>query len=287
MNLNFSKSLQDEHFYERFYFQIEVGGMHIKKKANPLPADIQKFIDESEHGVVYFSLGGNLNPSVMPVEKQQAIIKALSKLKQRIIWKWDDLDAKVDRNKFLVKNWFPQDDILANPKVKVFVTHGGLLGGTEAIYYAKPLVTIPIFGDQKFNAARSSKTGYGVRVDYSNLTEASLTWGLNEVINNRKYSDRVKELSERFRDKPQHPVDLAKYYVEYVIRHKGAPHMQSSSTHLSFIQLNNLDVYAIIGAILFLVVFIPYFLLKKLLQKIFCGSSNSSPSKKQKKTKKN
>ena len=40
--------------------------MHIKRKTNPLPADIQKFIDESEHGAVYFSLGGNLIPSVMP-----------------------------------------------------------------------------------------------------------------------------------------------------------------------------------------------------------------------------
>lgn len=101
--------------------------MHIKKKSNPLPDDIQKFIDESEHGVVYFSLGGNLNPSVMPIEKQEAIIKSLSKLKERILWKWDDENAKVDRKKFFVQRWFPQDDILANPKVKLFVTHGGLL----------------------------------------------------------------------------------------------------------------------------------------------------------------
>lgn len=117
------------------------------------------------------------------------------------------------QDKFLIRKWFPQDDILANPKVKVFITHGGLLGGTEAIYHGVPLVTIPIFGDQKFNAARSSKAGYGVRVDYSNLTESSFTWALNEVINNKKYSAKVKELSSRFRDKPQHPVDLAKYYI--------------------------------------------------------------------------
>lgn len=71
--------------------------MHIKKKTNPLPDDIQKFIDGSPHGVVYFSLGGNLNSSAMPTEKQQAIIQSLSKLKERIIWKWDDLEAKVDK----------------------------------------------------------------------------------------------------------------------------------------------------------------------------------------------
>lgn len=243
--------------------------MHIKKRADPLPDNIQKFIDNSQHGVVYFSLGGNLNPSMMPVEKQKAVIEALSKLKENVLWKWDDLNAKVDAKKFLVQKWFPQDDILANPKVKLFITHGGLLGGTEAIYYGKPLVTIPIFGDQKLNAARSVLTGYGVRVDYSNLTESSLTWALNEVLGEEKYTKRVQELSRVFRDKPQHPVDLAKYYVEYVLRHKGAPFLQSNSTYLNFIELNNFDVYAIIAFIVLLFIYIPYFLLKSLFRSIF------------------
>lgn len=254
--------------------------MHIKKNVSPLPDDIQKFIDGSEHGVVYFSLGGNLNPSVMPIEKQEAIIKALSKLKENVLWKWDDLDAKVDKKKFFVQKWFPQDDILANPKVKLFITHGGLLGGTEAIYYGKPLVTIPIFGDQKLNAARSVLSGFGVRVDYQNLTESSLTWALQEILNQEKYTKRVQELSKVFKDKPQHPVDLAKYYVDYVIRNKGAPFMQSSSTYLNFIELNNLDVYAIFGLIIFLVIYIPYFLIKKLLRSIFGQSVNLSNQKK-------
>lgn len=263
--------------------------MHIKKNANPLPADIQAFIDEAEHGVVYFSLGGNLNPSAMPVEKQEAIIKALSKLKERVLWKWDDENAKVDQKKFLVKKWFPQDDILAHPNIRLFITHGGLLGGTEAIYYGKPLVTIPIFGDQKLNAARSVDSGYGVRVDYNNLTESSLSWGLHEVLNNKKYTEKVKELSLRFRDKPMHPVDLAKYYAEFVIRHKGAAFMQSSSTYLNFIELNNLDVCAITAIISFMCLYIPYFLLKKLLRLIFAaGSSDRELSqKKPKKIKRN
>lgn len=254
--------------------------MHIKKKINPLPGDVQKFIDESEHGVVYFSLGGNLKPSVMPVDKQQAIIRSLSKLKERVLWKWDDDDAKVDKNKFLLKKWFPQDDVLANPKVKAFITHGGLLSGTEAIYYAKPLITIPIFGDQKLNAARSVVGGYGVRVDYSNLTEASLTWGLNEISENEKYSNKIAELSTRFRDKPQHPLDSAKFYVEYVIRHKGAPFMQSSSTYLNFIQLNNLDVLAIVVFALLLICLIPVLILRIIWRFLCRSGQNQSKAEK-------
>lgn len=121
---------------------VEVAGMHIKKETKPhLPVDIKKFIDNSD-GVIYFSLGGNIKPSKMSPEKQKAIINALSKnRKEKILWKWDDENASVNKEKFLIKKWFPQEEILAHPKVKVFITHGGLLGGTEAIYNGKPLIT--------------------------------------------------------------------------------------------------------------------------------------------------
>lgn len=35
---------------------VYIGGAHIKEP-KPLPDDLQKFIDESEHGVIYFSFG--------------------------------------------------------------------------------------------------------------------------------------------------------------------------------------------------------------------------------------
>lgn len=47
---------------------IYIGGAHIKPP-KPLPADLQMFIDESEHGVIYFSLGTVVKASKMPLEK--------------------------------------------------------------------------------------------------------------------------------------------------------------------------------------------------------------------------
>lgn len=250
--------------------------MHIKKKTNPLPDDIKKFIDDSE-SVVYFSLGSNLNPSVMAKEKQQAVVEALSNVKgRRILWKWDDESIDVDKGKFLIRKWFPQDDILAHPKVKLFITHGGLLSGSESVYYGKPLLVIPIFGDQKLNAARTVSEGFGVRVDYKNLTKGSLTWAINEMLDNPKYTARVQELSKRFKDRPQHPVDLAKFFVEYVIRHKGAPFMQSSSTYLDFIQLYNIDVILTIMLFLFIAVIIPFAIIKKLFKVLLSNKQTNS-----------
>lgn len=125
-----------------------MGGIHVENVTNPLPKDIREFIESAEHGVVLFSLGSNLKPSNMNGDKQRAIIGALSRLKQKVLWKWDDESLNVDKSRFLVRKWLPQDSILAHPNVKLFVTHGGLLSTIEAIYRAKAVVGIPIFGDQ-------------------------------------------------------------------------------------------------------------------------------------------
>lgn len=47
---------------------VYIGGAHIKP-SKPLPIDLQRFLDESEHGVIYFSLGTMITASKMSAEK--------------------------------------------------------------------------------------------------------------------------------------------------------------------------------------------------------------------------
>lgn len=52
---------------------INIGGAHLTPPKR-LPNELQKFLDESEHGVVYFSLGTVLKSSQLPKEKMQAFL---------------------------------------------------------------------------------------------------------------------------------------------------------------------------------------------------------------------
>lgn len=74
--------------------------------------DIEKFINESEHGVVYFSFGSVTNASTMSAETRKAFCDVFSKLPQRVLWKWE-IDEMPDKppNVKIVK-WMPQRDIL-------------------------------------------------------------------------------------------------------------------------------------------------------------------------------
>lgn len=90
---------------------IQIGGFHVQN-SDPLPEDLQKYLDDAKEGVVYFSFGSNIQPSKLEKEKLDAIIKSLSKIKQKVLWKFDaDLPNK-PKNVRLEK-WLPQKGVLS------------------------------------------------------------------------------------------------------------------------------------------------------------------------------
>lgn len=63
--------------------------------------------------------------------------------------------------------------------------------------------------------------------------------------------EQAKLYSDRLRDQPVTPLELAKHWVKHVAKNKGAPHLKSIAVELSFWALYNLDVWALlIGGVL-------------------------------------
>lgn len=67
-----------------------------------------------------------------------------------------------------------------------------------------------------------------------------------------RYTETVKQFSKVYRDRPLGPMKMAVFWIEYVIRHKGAAHMQSAAIHQNFLQRNSLDVLAFLSGCLVL-----------------------------------
>lgn len=65
------------------------------------------------------------------------------------------------------------------------------------------------------------------------------------------------------------PMDTAVYWVEYVARHKGAPHMKTAAVDMPLYQYLLLDVLAFLGAILLLFTYISYKITTSIFRSIF------------------
>lgn len=120
----------------------------------------------------------------MSAEHQATFSRAFGRLKQKVIWKFED-DIVMPAN-VLIGSWLPQSDILAHPNMWAFITHGGLLGTTESIYHGVPVIGMPFFGDQRRNVASAVASGWGLQLDYSNVTDDSLAWIFNEILFNER-----------------------------------------------------------------------------------------------------
>ena len=83
------------------------------------------------------------------------------------------------------------------------------------------------------------------------------------------------------RDQPETPQDRAVFWAEYVIRHKGAKHLQSAARNLNFFQYYCVDVIATLVAGIsgiFVGIFVIMKTSLKYLKRLF--TSKSSKSKK-------
>lgn len=155
-------------------------------------------------------------------------------------WESDELEEKPE-NVFIEK-WLPQDDILAHKNVKLFISHCGLGSITEAKYHGVPILAIPLLGDQPENALQIKNEGWSMTIDLATLSEDSILKAIEEMLFNSTYTKNVKKLSSIIRDRPKSSQETALYWIEYVLRHKGAPHLHYPGANLNFIQKNSIDI---------------------------------------------
>lgn len=76
--------------------------------------------------------------------------------------------------------------------------------------------------------------------------------------------ENAKTASKIFKDRPISPANLVVYWTEYVIRHKGAPHLTSHAINLSWYQYFLFDLIALILVFITVMFFVSYRIFKSI-----------------------
>ncbi|XP_062406367.1 UDP-glucuronosyltransferase 2C1-like isoform X1 [Sardina pilchardus] len=238
------------------------------KPAKPLPADLEEFVQSSgEHGVIVMSLGTLFGE--LPSDTTENIAAAFAQLPQKVIWRYEGTKPSTLGNNTLLVSWMPQNDLLGHPKTKVFVAHGGTNGVQEAIYHGVPIVGLPLILDQPDNIFKMEARGTAKVVDICTLDRAVFKEALEEVLYEPSYRENMQRLSRIHHDQPMKPLDHAVFWIEFVMRHGGAPHLRTQSFRMSWIAYYSVDVMLTLLVAVLLVLLIMFLAIKKCLSVLF------------------
>ncbi|KAM9845454.1 UDP-glucuronosyltransferase 1A1-like [Aulostomus maculatus] len=243
---------------------VLVGGINCDKR-NPLPEELESWVS-GEHGFVVFTLGTMV--SDMPAEITSVFLEAFRQIPQKVIWRYSGLLPDNIPQNVKTMDWLPQNDLLAHPGARAFITHAGSHGLFEGLCHAVPMVMLPLNGDQPDNAQKLVSRGAGVVLDITSVTTKILLQQLNEVIHDPSYRENMLKLSALHKDRPVDPLDLSVFWTEFVMRNKGAEHLRPAARDLTWFQYFCLDVIVLLATIVLVFVTLTVTCLRMCLQKM-------------------
>lgn len=220
---------------------IDIGGIHCRP-ANPLPKEFSDYVADSEvNGFIVFSLGSAVDGNEMPEFILDALLQGFGRLKQRVIWKIEGIKGNIPEN-VMISKWLPQQDLLGHPFCKLAIMHGGLMSLQEAIYHGVPVLGFPLGVDRDNNLLKAVQMGIAKTLDWRTLTADIVYETISQMINNSSFRIQAQKYSALSRDTMRSPRETGAFWVEYVVRHKGAHHLKSKADNLNLMQYLLLDI---------------------------------------------
>ncbi|MDQ6819605.1 MAG: glycosyl transferase [Actinomycetota bacterium] len=148
--------------------------------------------------LVYVSLGslGSADAALM-----KRIVKMLSRTEHLyIVSTGPQHDQYELADNMIGQEFLPQTSVL--PHVDAVITHGGNNTTTEAMWFGKPMLVMPIFWDQHDNAQRVHETGYGIRLPTYSCSAEELEEALQTLLTDEPLQARSATAGHRLRARP-------------------------------------------------------------------------------------
>ncbi|CAP25991.1 LOW QUALITY PROTEIN: Protein CBR-UGT-19 [Caenorhabditis briggsae] len=265
---------------------VPVGGLSVitDKKAMKLPEKWDKILSLRKNNV-FISFGSNARSLDMPLEYKNSLLQVIRNMPDTsFIWKYEDLTDKFTEGveNVYLGDWLPQNELLADPRLNVFITHGGLGSVTELSMMGTPAVMIPLFADQSRNAQMLKRHGGAAVLTKTDLANTKLVQDtIQDVLANPKYRENAERLAEMLNNQPTNPKETLVKYVEFAARFGKLPSLDNYGRHQSFVQYFFLDIIAIIALISVTSSYISYRVLKCAVRRCFGSRCSEAKSKKE------
>uniref|UniRef100_A0A7I4Y1X9 UDP-glucuronosyltransferase n=1 Tax=Haemonchus contortus TaxID=6289 RepID=A0A7I4Y1X9_HAECO len=246
-----------------------VGGFAINDP-QPLSKELDDLLNKRP-ATILFCMGSLAQSSEMPDQLKKVFIETFTSLPNiTFIWKYEESDHSLFKNtpNIYTMKWVPQTDLLADQRLSLFITHGGVNSMLESMNYGKPMIVMPLFADQLMNAKSIQRRGLGIIVEKHLLTKEILTAAIQQVLNDKSIARQCSLVKSLLKDRPrQYREDILKY-TRAIIEYGRLEHLQMISRNMNVFQYLCLDVVLFELCIVLIVLFSSVWLLRRLLSRM-------------------
>lgn len=256
---------------------VEIGGITIEPSKNQKVSEEYDAILSFRNSTVLISFGTIVLSSDMPDNFKTGVIQTFTSLPDTtFIWKYEDADGAKKLNipeNVILKKWIPQPELLADKRLSLFVTHGGLGSTLEVAYSGKPSIMVPIFGDQLINAKTLSRHGGSVVYNKYDLESSEkFTETIRDALSSKTMASNAQRLAEILQNQPFSPKTNFLNHAEFSAKFGKVDSLQPYNVHYNFIQYYMLDAYFVIVLSISLFVYIGHLVTMRVVRK--CGTHN-------------
>uniref|UniRef100_A0A0N5B5G8 glucuronosyltransferase n=1 Tax=Strongyloides papillosus TaxID=174720 RepID=A0A0N5B5G8_STREA len=250
---------------------VEVSGIGIK---DPKPLnEYWNKIFSLRNKTVIVSFGSVAKSIHMPDDIKNGLLETMRKLKDiTFIWKYEEPEDGTgkDIKNLVLSKWIPQNDLLNDERLSLFVTHGGMGSITELSFRGVPAIVIPVVGDQYRNAKLVERQSFGMIMDKLDLKNPDILMkNIETILNDETYKKNAKMVSKRLNKRPIGPKRLLIEHIEFAAEFGRLDMLDLASRNMGVIEYYNLDIIfpVIIGFLI--LIYLLFQIIFKITKKLF------------------
>uniref|UniRef100_A0A0K0DU70 glucuronosyltransferase n=1 Tax=Strongyloides stercoralis TaxID=6248 RepID=A0A0K0DU70_STRER len=231
---------------------LAIGGIGISKFKN-LTLEYDQILN-LRNKTVLVSFGSIVKASIMPNDTKIGMLNAFKMFPDTtFIWKYEEEDHWMNEKytNVIPKKWIPQNDLLNDNRLSLFITHGGLNSCLEIVHSGKVTITVPFFTDQYRNGhmlSRYNVTKLFMKNDLKDSNKFALI--IKEMLENNEYQSNAKRLKRMIKKFPDNSKEKLLKSFNFVGKFGHINEIELPSKEMSYIELYNIDIYLILVIII-------------------------------------
>lgn len=179
--------------------KVHMVGPIFSSRQKPVGDSLREWLESDRTGVIYMAFG---TLATLTAWQAKALIEGLVETGLKVLWSLPESQRSI-MPKLLstvrVESFVPQPAVLSHPNVVVFVSHCGMNSIHESLYYGKPILALPFFGDQHYNAARLVDLGVALKINKRNFSRIDVSDKVHQLLHNQCYQEKALHMATRLK----------------------------------------------------------------------------------------